>query len=67
MIGFDAALGDPLGDMRVSSEAFAHMTKMIMNVTSKVLLVLEGVCVCVCVCMCVCVVVVVCVFLYMRL
>jgi len=44
--GFDCCLGDPLGGMEVSPEAFAYMTSMLMNPAvvkdGRVVLALEG-------------------------
>lgn len=41
--GFDAAIGDPIGEYNVSSECYAHMTHLLMGLAKgKVLLCLEG-------------------------
>lgn len=40
--GFDSAEGDPLGGIKVTPGGYAHMTKMLMGVCDKVVVVLEG-------------------------
>ncbi len=41
--GFDCAKGDPLGGMKLSPEAFGHMTKMLLDSNGGgVVLALEG-------------------------
>ena len=46
--GFDAAAGDPLGQMRVTPRGYAHMTSSLKMIAGgKLVLVLEGGCVCV--------------------
>jgi histone deacetylase 6 len=41
--GFDAAEGDPLGEMRVSPDGYAHMTSRLLGLAGgRVVLVLEG-------------------------
>lgn len=40
--GFDCAAGDPLGELQVSTDAFAHLTHQLMQITPKVVIALEG-------------------------
>lgn len=40
--GFDAAEGDPLGELRVTPKGYYEMTKILSGICPKILLVLEG-------------------------
>ena len=40
--GFDACTGDPLGGMRITPPCYGHLTKQLMEIQSKVVILLEG-------------------------
>lgn len=40
--GFDAVVGDPLGEYQLSPKCFGNLTRLLINVCPKILLVLEG-------------------------